>query len=152
MRSVVIAFLLCLCLASFCFAQIQIKAEVDKNKLATDEELIYKLIISSSGQALPQPKFPEFKGFIVISQANTSNITIKGNSPKIGVIYVFIMVPKEAGIFTIEPTELKTKDATYKSESFQIEVSQAEGKSIPQESPETPQAPQDESPKEKIIL
>jgi len=136
-----------------CLAQIEIKAEVDKQKITTDDELVYKLIISSADEPIPRPKFPDFKSFLVASQANTSDINIKGNSNKIGAIYVFILIPKEAGKFTIEPTEIKTKKATYKSESFQIEVVQGERKLVPSEPPkDVPEIPQEESPKEKVLL
>ncbi|MCM8771413.1 MAG: BatD family protein [Candidatus Omnitrophica bacterium] len=146
-----ICFLLMVFSPAFCLAQIEIKAEVDKKKVSTDEELVYKLIISSTASSIPAPEFPDFKDFYVISQANTSNITIKAPSSKITVIYVFVLVPKEAGKFIIEPSQIKTKSAIYKSESFEIEVVEGKRKFIPPESPKPPLLPQ-EGPKEKIIL
>lgn len=125
---------------SLCFAQIEIKAEVDKRKLSTAEDLVYKLIVSSSEKSLPQPVFPDFKGFYVVSSAHTSDISIKGKEAKIGAVYVFILVPKEAGKFTIGPAQVKTKTATYKTGSFEIEVLPAQ--------PKEPVEPSEE----KIIL
>ncbi|MDD5044078.1 MAG: BatD family protein [Candidatus Omnitrophica bacterium] len=128
----IITIVLCLLiLPALCLAQIEIKAEVDKQKIATGEELVYKVVITSGSEAITSLKFPDFKGFSVISQANTSDINIKGNAEKVGAIYIFILLPEKAGTFSIGPTEIKTKKATYKSVSFQIEVAQSSGSAPP---------------------
>ncbi|MFH1640636.1 MAG: hypothetical protein ABIA66_01595, partial [Candidatus Omnitrophota bacterium] len=56
-------------------AETNIKAEVDKSAITTDETIVYKLTITSSEKNIPQPTFPQFNEFIVLSQAQTSEIS-----------------------------------------------------------------------------
>jgi len=108
------------------FGSIEIKAEVDKKEISVQEELVYKVVVSATDEPLPVPEFPDFKGFQVISQANTSNIQIKDKSAKVAAVYVFILLPQESGKITIAPTRIKIKNKLYESESFEIEIRQAE--------------------------
>ncbi len=119
-KGVFLCILLFVILVSTVYAEIELKAEVDKKSVSTDDEIIYKLSVSASGEKqLPLPKFPGFKGFLVISQANTSNISIKGRESILKAIYVFILLPQEIGKLTIDAAEIKASGKVYKSDSFE---------------------------------
>ena len=98
------------------------KAEVDKVKLAATEVLTYKLTVDSTLKDIPKPSFPDFSGFNVISEANTSHISVSGGTKNVSLGYVFMLRPTEAGTFTIKPAELKIGDKIYSSAEFKIEV------------------------------
>lgn len=132
-----------------CFAQTSIKAEVDKTTLTQDETFTYKLIITSSENKLPQPGIATFKGFNVISQAQSSTISFVEGTAKTFLVYAFILAPTKAGKFKIGPSSIKIKDKVYSTDSFEIEVKAAkeisqskrklsipEEKILPEEEPE----------------
>jgi len=120
---------------TFVFADTTVKAEVDRISLTTDQALTYKLTIDSSAKRIPQPKLPSFEGFVAISNAQTSQISISGGMQKTSVVYVFVLAPTQAGKFKIGPAEIKIENKIYSSDTFEIEVRQ--GKARPQVKPET---------------
>ncbi len=122
-------------LVDIVFAQdLSIKAEVDKTSLSSDENLTYKLIITSSEKKLPSPQIPKFAGFNVISKAQSSTISFAKSEIKTIVVYAFILAPSDIGKFKIEPSTIKVNDKTYSTQEFEIEVTKGKGK--PQPKPE----------------
>ena len=108
--------------ASKAFAEIKIKAEVDKASIATDETIIYKLAVSSSEKNLPEPKFPEFTGFKIVSSLRSSNISFAQGSMRSVTAYSFVLAPATEGRFKISPSRIDFKNKVYESESFEIDV------------------------------
>jgi hypothetical protein len=115
-------------------AETSLKAEVDKTSLTTDEDLTYKLIITSSAKRIPKPKLPTFDGFAVLSNAQTSQISISSGTQKSLLIYVFLLAPAKTGKLRIEPSRIEIEGKSYASEAFKIQVKQ--GKTKPQVKPE----------------
>ncbi len=114
------------------FAETTIKAEVDKTILTQDENITYKLIITSSEKQVPQPQVAGFENFEVISQAQSSTISfVKGAASTI-LVYAFILAPKDAGKLKIGPSSIRIKDKTYSTDSFEVEVKAI----LPEEKPE----------------
>ncbi|MBM3255811.1 MAG: protein BatD [Candidatus Omnitrophica bacterium] len=103
-------------------AQTEIKAEVDKNSLTTDEVLTYKVVVTSSEKELPAPDFPEFRGFEVVSQARSSTVSFVKAGAKSILVYAFILLPIDKGRIEIPPSSIKVKGEEYLSPSFEIEV------------------------------
>jgi len=116
---------------SVSFAQTIIKAEVDKEILPVGDELVYKLTINSPEKNLPAPKFPDFKGFDVLSSAQTSEISISKENFATFMVYVFILSPKEPGKIMIAPSSIKINGKDYFSSDFEIEVKPGQIKSFP---------------------
>jgi hypothetical protein len=125
------------------FAEVIIKAEVDKPKLTTDEDLTYKITITSSEKNLPAPQMPKFKGFNIISTAQSSTMSFVKNSIKTVLVYAIILTPTATGKFKIEPSQIKVKGKVYSSSAFEIEVSP--GKAAPEVQPEEKSSPQEEN-------
>lgn len=121
-NKIIIAAIFVFLFTAIAFAETSIKAEVDKISITTDDTIVYKLIISSDEKNIPQPEFPKFEGFKVLSSAETSQIRFAKGIQKAGVIYVFILSPAEVGKITIEPSVIKIGNQTYSSDSFEIEV------------------------------
>lgn len=146
MRKIIILILFMLSLTGTAFAEISIKAEVDKTSLTTDEALIYKLTVTAAAKVLPAPQLPDFKGFKVLSHATTSAISIKIDGPNVNIVHVFVLLPVEAGKLQIAPTTIKINQQTFSTAGFAIEVKQ--GKAKPAGPPgEKPLSPQDSQPK-----
>lgn len=141
--------------ATVAFADTSVKAEVDKLSLTTDEDLTYKLVITSSAKKIPQPKLPKFEGFVVLSNAHTSQISISSGTQKTLVVYVFILAPVETGKLKIEPSQIEIKGKSYSSDAFEIEVEP--GKVKPQDKnpktiPSLPKESQPETEKQQLTL
>ena len=129
---------LCLLLAVlilFCpvlaLAQTQIKAEVDKVKLSTDEALVYKVVVTSSETRLPPVQPPKFLGFRIVSQANSSTMSFTKGQIKTILVYAFILSPVQTGKIKIDPSNIKMGDKLYTTQSFEIEVSQGKQSPLP---------------------
>lgn len=138
---------LILFLHGYVLAGVEIKAEVDKNKLTTDELLTYKLIITSTEKYIPQPRVPKFEGFNIISQAESATVSFTKSKIKNINVYVFILAPQGSGELKIEPSQIKFKGRSYQTEAFDIEV--AQGKSRPPLPPQQKQGRPQETPEEQ---
>lgn len=122
------------------FAKETITAEVDKLKVTTDDEVTYKLNIVSQKENSSFPQLPDFKGFQVVSQAQSTTVSFQKGQPDVLMTYVYILVPNAAGKFTIGPSSVKINGKAYSTQSFEIEVTQ--GKNPPQ--PKQPEEEPDE--------
>jgi len=124
-------------------AETDIKSEVDKLKLATGQDLTYKVTVTSSEKNLPNPQIPEFKGFNILSSAQSSTMSFVKGGVKSILVYAIILAPMETGKLKIEPSQIKVKGKVYSSQGFEIEVSPGKEKSSPQEEGQ----PETENPK-----
>lgn len=106
------------------FAETSIKAELDKASIITSETLTYKIIIISSEEKLPLPEVPKFNGFNVISQAESSTVSLVKSEVKTILVYVFILAPVSSGKFKIDPAIIKINNKVMSSQAFEIEVTQ----------------------------
>ena len=138
-RTIKIAIIFIFLFKALAFAEISIKAQVDKKILTTDEDITYKLIISSAEKNLPQPQIPKFEGFDVISSAQSSNMSFIKGGVKTTLVYVFILAPVDTGKLKIEPSTIKIKNTLYSTDAFEIQVRQGEIK--PKAKPQTPSLP-----------
>ncbi len=104
------------------YAAAGIRAEVDKKSVVVGEHLVYKISVTTTDKDQPQIKFPEFKGFRVLSSAQSSSVSFINNRLERSFIYVLIISALESGSLTIPQAQLKIKDQVLNSESFEIEV------------------------------
>ena len=111
-----------LLLTSSVFAEISLRCEVDKESISSDDELVYKLIVSSSEKNIPALKPPAFQGFSILSQAESSTVVFGKGNLKTLLVYSYILVPLRPGKFKIEPSTITIKDKTYASQEIEIEV------------------------------
>ncbi len=132
----------------------EIKAEVDKTSLTADEPLAYKLTVTSLAKKVPGPQPPVFDNFYIVSQAQASTISVEKGKLRSTLSYTYILIPKEAGKFKIEPSRIKIDGKVFSSAGFEIEVKPGSPKSKPGPSPEeTPSLPENTpSESEKVVL
>ncbi len=140
---VIIALLMLVLFSGLAFAETGLKAEVDKTRLKLGESLTYKLIITSTEKDLPEPRLPDFKGFSILSQAQTSDISLTSGKIKAQAVYVFILLSEMAGKLQIEPATISVKGGRLFSQAFEIEVAPGKTKieTRPKEAPSTPETP-----------
>ena len=104
------------------YAEISIRAEVDKTSINSNETVTYKLIIVSDEKNIPPPKLPNFSGFSIISQNQSSTISIGKGKLNTKLLYIFVLAPLNIGKSIIEPSCIKIKNKSYCTESFEIEI------------------------------
>jgi hypothetical protein len=140
-KSPLLAILFVLCALVTAIAQNSIKAEVDKRSISTDDTITYKLTITSTENKTEQPQLPSLEGFSVLSQAQSSTISFARSNIETLFVYVFVLAPKQAGKFKIEPSQIKFQGKTYSSDIFEIEVTQGKQKlePEPEEKPSLPE-------------
>jgi hypothetical protein len=151
MKKIIITAVIILSFAVRAFADTSIKAEVDKASLTTDDEITYKIIVTSSEKNLPAPQPPEFTGFSILSQAHSSTVSFVSNEVKTILVYAFILAPTQTGKFKIKPASIKIKNQVFSSDAFEVEVTQGKEKpktpfeqkpSLPEEFPSESKEPQ----------
>ncbi|MFH1355157.1 MAG: BatD family protein [Candidatus Omnitrophota bacterium] len=140
-RIVFIAGIFLLLIKACVFADNSVEAEVDKTNLTTDEYLTYKITISSVDKELTLPKLPEFDGFIVASQMQSSNISFVKNEVKSTMVYTYLLMPIKTGILIIPPSKVTIQGEEYQTTSFEIDVKQGKTKpkTTPKQEPHSPE-------------
>jgi len=146
-KPIMLSLIFILLLVTIALAETTIKAEVDKTRITAEDNLTYKVIISSEDKNLPRPRMPNFENFYVLSQAESSTVSLVEASIKTVLVYAYILAPKEAGKFRIGPAAIKVKDKEYSTDIFEIEVVQAKTKerqkpALPQKSPPESEEPE----------
>lgn len=133
-EKIIITLILIFLSISVAFAEITIKAEVNKARISSDVTITYKLTITSFEKNVPYPQIPKFKSFNILSQSQSSTASFAKSKPKVVIVYAFILVPTDIGKLRIEPSIIKIKDKIYSTDSFEIEVTS--GKTKPAAKPE----------------
>jgi len=131
-RAIFIIALTCILHLS-AYAEIVIKAEVDKKSITTDEVLTYKLVISTDEKSIPAPQVPKFEGFNILSSAQTSQIQFARGIQNVGAVFVFVLAPAAVGKLKIDPSVIKFNNKAYASEAFEIEVTPGKRKPQPKQ-------------------
>ncbi len=131
--------LIILFIAAASFAQdIQIKASVSNNSPAMDEQFRYSLELSGNSTSLPQPTFPEFKDFYVLTGPNTSSsIQIVNGKMSSIKTYSFVLQAKNKGNFTLSSASVKYKGKTYSANPITLKVGAAASGQKPVTQPKT---------------
>jgi len=149
------ARILILALFLFCpgqavFADTTVKAEVDKNVITAGELLTYKFTVASTEKNILPAKIHGFKGFAIVSQAQSSTVSFTKGGMQTILVFVFILLPRETGKLNIEPVQVTVNGKVYSSQGAQVEVKRVSALIPPQKKskfrlPGKPQ-PQDSEP------
>ncbi|MCM8801147.1 MAG: BatD family protein [Candidatus Omnitrophica bacterium] len=135
------------------FAEFSIKAEIDKQRIFLDDLLTYKVILSSDESKIPSVRLPDFSGFEIISQAQSSSVSFTSKGPNSTIIYTVILSPRRSGRFKVEPSRVNLKGRLYTTDSFEIEVLDAYSHPLDKPDKSLPEAvPQEESEPARITL
>jgi len=125
------------------FAETNIKSEVNKSKLTTDQDLTYKITVTSNESYIPLPEEPKFKGFNVLSSDQSSTMSFTKDGIKSTLVRTIILTPLETGKLKIEPSKVTVNNKVHSSQGFEIEVSPGKEKPSLQEEGQ----PESENPK-----
>lgn len=122
MRRVLLICSLILFITTPAFSETTIKAQTDKTSITSDDNITYKLTIVSSDKNIPVPEGPGFEGFNIVSEAQSSQISLAGGKVKSVIVYAYILSPQKIGKIRIEPAKIKLKNETLSTASIDIEI------------------------------
>lgn len=126
--------LLFICILSFscgfAFAaesSIKIKATVDKNEVAQDEYINYRVVISSTiSLDNPKIKLPDLnKEFFILSSSKAQNMSLLAGKTLVEIVLDYVLQPKKSGDIKIEEVEVRYRGKIYKSEPQTIKVKES---------------------------
>ena len=151
-RAIILVILFIVFYLNSVFAETTIKAGVDKTNITTDEIITYKLTITSTERKVPQPELPEFDGFRIVSQVQSSNIALMKKDITTSIVHTYILAPNKIGIIKIDSSKIKIDDEIISSEAFQIEVKEGKIKPEPGEELPLPEDNQEEFTQQPVII
>ena len=140
-RLIVIALLSLVMIGLFALpalAQSPVTAEVDRNRLSTDEALTLTVTIDSSAGQASQPSLPAMDGFQVVGASSGTQISIVNGNMTRSANYNYTLRPTRAGQLVINPITVTIDGQAYASQPIMIEVSQGTGQLQPAPSPGLP--------------
>ncbi|MBU2044444.1 MAG: BatD family protein [Candidatus Omnitrophica bacterium] len=98
-----------------------VKARVDKVSVSTGEPLRYTLVVEGVFDE-PKLKLPEFKGFKIISQAQSENYSHLKSGTRLTLKLEYVLYAGEPGELIIEPATIEDKKSEYKSDPISVRV------------------------------
>ena len=120
--------------ASISYAgDISISADVDRQEIALDEQLMLTITVSGSISNIPQPIIPSLDGFTAYSSGRSQNLSIINGQVNSSVTFTYVLVPNDTGDYTIGPFSIDYEGDIYSTDTIDVKVT-------PRSTPQ-PQAP-----------
>lgn len=108
-------------------------AGVDKNTVALDDTVQYTLKVEGQSGSVPRPALPNFTNLRVVSQWQSSNISILNGQTSSSVSFTYVLSPEKTGPAHIGSASITIDGKTHTTEPISITVTKAEGKkALPQ--------------------
>jgi len=115
--------LILFCLGAIASAQeINLSASVNTNKIQLGESIEFNVSVSGPVRSVGKPDLPDLSAFDVYSSGTSSNISIVPGSFKYETSYNYILMPRKAGNFTIEPVTVEHEGKIYHTKPITIKV------------------------------
>ena len=109
--------------ASISYAgDISISADVDRQEIALDEQLMLTITVSGSISNIPQPIIPSLDGFTAYSSGRSQNLSIINGQVNSSVTFTYVLVPNDTGDYTIGPFSIDYKGNTYSTDVINVKV------------------------------
>lgn len=122
-------------------AQSPVTADVDRNRLSTDEVLTLKVTIDSSAGQPSQPALPPMDGFEILGSSSGTQISLINGEMSMQATYSYSLHPKETGQLTISPISVQIGGQLYTTDPILVEVSQGTGQVQPRPNQGIPSMP-----------
>lgn len=108
---------------------IDINASVDRTEITLGESINLTISVSGPVRRIDKPDLPNLSKFDVYSSGTSSNISIVPGAINYQTDYSYVLMPRKAGAYTIQPARVKYKGKIYSTNPIIIKVSrQAQAK------------------------
>lgn len=119
---------------------IRVTSTFDKRSVQVDEEVHLIIKITGSSGSVQAPRLPAFKGFETYYTGRTSNITFIGGQSSSTVEFSYLLVPKTAGRYTLDPIEVTVDNRLFRTDPITVEVLASQGQ-MTRPQPQAPAQP-----------
>ncbi|NQT46084.1 MAG: BatD family protein [Candidatus Omnitrophica bacterium] len=97
-------------------------ADVDKDSITMNEQMLLTLTVRGSVQNMGRPQMPNIDGFSIYSSGNSQNISIIQGRVSSLFAYNYTLIPKRPGKFTIGSCYIDVGGRSYKTNPIAVEV------------------------------
>lgn len=102
--------------------EINVSAVLDKRTVSVNEEIHLSIRVSGAEGNIQAPRVPAFEGFDVFYTGRSSQLTFVNNVSSTRVEFSYILIPKVAGKFNLDPIEVTIGPTQYRTSPMGIEV------------------------------
>lgn len=124
--------------ASRVWAQLSISAQVDKETVALDDQVVLTVTVSGPHASLPDPRLPELPNFSVYSSGRSQSISIVNGRMSATTAHSFVLVPRAVGKGIIGPIIVSQDGAAARTEPIELQIVPPGGRAqmpVPQRGP-----------------
>ncbi|MBT3393281.1 MAG: protein BatD [Elusimicrobiaceae bacterium] len=104
------------------WAGISVKAYVDKDVAHLDEEILLNVVVEGAPGDAGLPKLPSMANFNIYSTGQSRSVSIINGNMQSSVRYTYVLSPRFAGKFTVEPIALEYNNKKYYTEKIDLVV------------------------------
>ncbi|MDP8230327.1 MAG: BatD family protein [Candidatus Gorgyraea atricola] len=122
MKKSLVVLLLLFAVTAVYAQDISISANVDKQEITLDDQIILNIVVSGSVSKIPQPTIPSLDGFTAYSSGRSQNISIINGQVTGSVSFNYMLVPNDVGEYTLGPFSIDYKGNTYSADAIDIKV------------------------------
>ena len=101
---------------------IQVTSTFDKRSVQVNEEIRLSIRITGAAGNIQAPRLPSYQGFDTFYTGRASHITFVNGRSSSTVEFSYVLVPRTAGRFTLDPIDVTVQDRTFRTERIDIEV------------------------------
>lgn len=114
-------------------SEIQVVGSLDKNQAQIDEEVSFTIRILGAQGNVQAPRLPSLEGFDSFYTGRTSQFTFVNGRSSASVEFSYVLVPKVAGHFTLQPVEVWIEGKRYLTPALELQVfgPQAQSSQLP---------------------
>jgi hypothetical protein len=102
-RRLVRALALCALATAPAAAALSVSAQLDRSRVASDEQLVLSVTVSGDQASMPEPKLPAIENFSVYDSGHSQSLSIINGSVSSSVVYTYVLTPRAVGRFRIPP-------------------------------------------------
>jgi hypothetical protein len=102
--------------------EVQVAGTLDRNQVQVNEEIALTIRIVGAKGNLQAPRLPPFQGFESFYTGRTSHFTFVGGRSSNTVEFTYVLVPKVAGKYVLQPVEVWIEGRAYQTLPLEIEV------------------------------
>ena len=106
--------------------QITVSSQVDKTQVAAGEPITFSVTIAGPLATEPKVTLPSFEGFRVVSTGQSQSVRWQGGVQQRSVTLQYLLLPAEAGKYTLGPVVVEHDGQTYKTTPIAVEVTDEE--------------------------
>jgi len=117
---------------------VRVTSTFDKRSVQIDEEIRLTIKVSGAQGNIQAPRLPAMDSFDTFYTGRASHLTFINGQSSSTVEFTYLLVPKAAGKYTLDPIEVGVGDRTFRTEAITIEVLGSQGRL---NRPLTPQLP-----------